>query len=316
MAELLQAPLPRAVSVVIPTFRRPHLLADVVHPHLTDPAVMEVIIVDDGSEDETAAVCAELASRSPKVRVLCQENAGAADARASGAATARGDVLLFLDDDVVAANGIAGRHLSWHQAAPSPLVVVGYMPPLIAGRRVAGQFPVHLYRRSYERMCRRYELDPSTILLNLWGGHLSVRRELYRRARRVEPQVYHEDRLLGWSLLEAGCSGAFDRSLISEHHYSRSPEQFFGDCRRSGRTQRVLASLAPPEARVGVDSDLGVLGRLVLRVLAAYPHVTIAILGRGVRRAGRARQWSLETNLARVVAALEAEAAYRDSSCH
>jgi GT2 family glycosyltransferase len=307
-------PLPRSVSVVVTTFRRPHLLADVVRPHLTDQAVTEVIIVDDGSGDETETVCAELASRNSKVKVVCQSNAGEAASRARGAAAATGDLLLFLDDDVVTADGVASRHLAIHMGASVPLALLGYMPPRLSSPRHAGQFPVHLYRRSYERRCRRYELDPSSVLLNLWGGHFSVRRETFFSALGLKAKLpYHEDRLLGWSLRRVGCVGAFERNLVSEHRYSRSPEQFFADCRRSGRAQSMLASLAPREARVGVDTDLGPLGRAALRMLASRPYVITGILDRGILIAGWARWWGLETVLARVLATLEGQVAFRSS---
>jgi glycosyltransferase involved in cell wall biosynthesis len=276
--------------------------------------VTEVIIVDDGSGDETETVCAELASRSSKVKVVCQSNAGAGAARARGAAAATGEVLLFLDDDVVTADGIASRHLAFHMGASASLVLLGYMPTRLSSPRHAGEFPAHLYSRNYERMCHMYELDPSRVLLNLWGGHFSVRREAFLSAPTLGATFFgHEDLRLGWALRLAGCTGAFDRSLVSEHHYSRSPEQFFAICRRSGRAQSMLLSLAPPEASVGVDSDLGLLRRAALRILASRTYGIEDILHRGILIAGWVRWWGLETLLARAFAAREGQLGFRSS---
>jgi GT2 family glycosyltransferase len=300
---------PNSVSVVIATFRRPHLLRDVVSPHLVDPAVVEVIIVDDGSEDETLMVCAGLASSSPKVMVVHQANAGEAAARARGAAMATGDVLLFLDDDVVTSDRVASGHLAIHRKASRAIVLLGYMPPRLHKPRRPGEFPPHVYGRNYERICRRYESDSSSVLLNLWGGHFSVGRASFLRADPVDATLaYHADRALGWSLLRAGLTGVFVRSLSSEHLYSRSPEQFFADCRRDG-SQTTLASMAPPAARAGADAEVGVVARAALGLVGSTPSWLENALKRGISLAGWSKWWGMETLLARCLAALEIHAA-------
>ncbi|MGD9690228.1 MAG: glycosyltransferase [Phycisphaerales bacterium] len=84
-------------SIVIPTFNRAALLAqalDSVLPQLDADA--EVIVVDDGSSDATAAMFERGRDRVSFVR---QENAGPGPARNRGAAIARGEYLCFLDAD-------------------------------------------------------------------------------------------------------------------------------------------------------------------------------------------------------------------------
>ncbi len=58
---------------------------------------MEILVVDDGSTDGTAAAV----GRYPGVRLFAQANAGPAAARNRGAAEAGGDIILFTDDDCV-----------------------------------------------------------------------------------------------------------------------------------------------------------------------------------------------------------------------
>lgn len=89
------------VSILIPCYNQGRYLADSVGSALgqTHPRV-EVVIVDDGSTDDTReraeALAAEYAGR---VKVIHQENAGQARARAAGLAEARGDYVVFLDAD-------------------------------------------------------------------------------------------------------------------------------------------------------------------------------------------------------------------------
>ncbi|WP_150118011.1 glycosyltransferase family 2 protein, partial [Meiothermus taiwanensis] len=87
-------------SVVIPTYNRAQLLARTVRAFLAQDGVpFEVIVVDDGSTDATPEVLAGF--RDPRLRVLRQPNAGLASARNAGLLQARGQYVLFNDDDIV-----------------------------------------------------------------------------------------------------------------------------------------------------------------------------------------------------------------------
>lgn len=88
---------PPLVSVIIPTYNRATFIPDAIESVLGQTYKhLELIIVDDGSTDETQAV---LSHYGDKVRVLRQQNAGPAIARNRGIAVARGDIIAFLDSD-------------------------------------------------------------------------------------------------------------------------------------------------------------------------------------------------------------------------
>ncbi|WP_341303893.1 glycosyltransferase family 2 protein [Pseudomonas sp. TMP25] len=88
------------ISVVIPTFNYaallPRALESVIEQLASD---IELIVIDDGSTDETADVLARFSQREPRVVVLHQANSGAAAARNMGIAEARGQFVLPLDAD-------------------------------------------------------------------------------------------------------------------------------------------------------------------------------------------------------------------------
>ena len=96
---------PPFVSVIIPTYNRPALLLQTVNTFLAQsyPAGRwEMILVDNNSTDDTWRVIAEIIERDPRVRGIREERRGAHFARNSGGLAARGDVLYFTDDDMLA----------------------------------------------------------------------------------------------------------------------------------------------------------------------------------------------------------------------
>jgi glycosyltransferase involved in cell wall biosynthesis len=97
------------ISVVIPTFNRARYLGESIDSVLgQEGPPFEVIVVDDGSTDDTAAL---LARYGGAVRVLRQDNGGIAAARNTGVAAARGRFIAFHDsDDLALAGRIARPH--------------------------------------------------------------------------------------------------------------------------------------------------------------------------------------------------------------
>ncbi len=88
-----------SVSVIVPTYNRARWLPEAVTSVLRQThAPLEVLIVDDGSTDDTEAVCASFAA---PVRYIRQANAGVSAARNHGVREARGEWIAFLDSDDV-----------------------------------------------------------------------------------------------------------------------------------------------------------------------------------------------------------------------
>jgi glycosyltransferase involved in cell wall biosynthesis len=85
------------VAVILPTYNRARYVREAIDSvlRLLEPPD-EVIVVDDGSTDDTQAV---LAGYGDAIRVVTKENGGASSARNAGAAVATADWLTFLDSD-------------------------------------------------------------------------------------------------------------------------------------------------------------------------------------------------------------------------
>jgi glycosyltransferase involved in cell wall biosynthesis len=89
--------VPPLLSVVIPCYNTERYVADAIGTVLDQRVCpLEIIVVDDGSTDGSAAVVRRFA---PQVRYICQANGGISRARNRGAELARGTLLAFLDAD-------------------------------------------------------------------------------------------------------------------------------------------------------------------------------------------------------------------------
>jgi glycosyltransferase involved in cell wall biosynthesis/tetratricopeptide (TPR) repeat protein len=105
------------VSVIVPTFNRKPTLAlclDALAQQTFSAGRFEVIVVDDGSSDNTPSFCREYDSPFSLV-YLRQTNAGAGAARRRGVQHARGKLLLLINDDTIAAPDLLDVHYECHQ---------------------------------------------------------------------------------------------------------------------------------------------------------------------------------------------------------
>lgn len=88
------------ISVIIPVYNVQDYLEECVESVLAQTYKnYEIILVDDGSTDNSVQICDIYAEKNPAVRVIHKENGGAADARNVGVSTCDGDYILFLDAD-------------------------------------------------------------------------------------------------------------------------------------------------------------------------------------------------------------------------
>ena len=97
------------ISVIVPAYNAAVRLSESIDSLLAQTCKnMEILVVDDGSTDDTPRVLSEYGE---KIRVIRQENAGVTTARLAGVSAAAGDWIGFLDADDVAEPQMYGRLL-------------------------------------------------------------------------------------------------------------------------------------------------------------------------------------------------------------
>ncbi|MFD5467289.1 glycosyltransferase [Kitasatospora sp. NPDC127059] len=123
---------PPDCTVIVPTYNRSellrHTLDSLARQRLAPGGTFEVIVVDDGSADDTAEVVADQHDRLD-LRYFFQEDQGyrVATARNVGIHHARGKTCVFVDSGVLLHSGALAAHLAAHGGSEDPVAVMGYV---------------------------------------------------------------------------------------------------------------------------------------------------------------------------------------------
>jgi glycosyltransferase involved in cell wall biosynthesis len=208
------------VSVVIPVRNGARFLAEAVASVRAQTApVAEIIVVDDGSTDDTAAVAAVW----PDVRVERQTPAGAGAARNRGAETATGEWLAFLDADDLWSPGKIAAQLTWLAAHPETDVLFGLGAnfTVAAGgtRQAEAPRPAYLpgsalLRRNF--FLERFRFNPDVAPSEVVDWYLRLQRDGARIALLPELVVWRRLHEANTRRLADG-GRATDLKLVREH---------------------------------------------------------------------------------------------------
>ncbi|GAB4216651.1 MAG: glycosyltransferase family 2 protein [Roseiflexaceae bacterium] len=211
------------LSIIIPTYNRLDRLRRVLgalERQTVAPDRFEVVVVVDGATDGTDAFLADY--RGPlRLTPVVQPNSGVAAARNNGVARASGELILFIDDDVVPAPDLLAEHLATHASSAEPTVVLG---PMLTPDDFAMlpwvRWEQAMLMKQYEAMLAG-EWAPSA--RQFYTGNSSLGRahilaaggfdERFRRAEDVE---------LAFRLSDLGLRFVFNPKAIGYHYAERS----------------------------------------------------------------------------------------------
>lgn len=221
-------------TVVIPTYNYGAYLARAVESvdAQTGPT-REILVVDDGSTDDTPAVAARLAS---KVTYVRQSNAGVAAARNAGIELARGRYVIFLDADDRLAEGALQHFAQAAREHPEAVTLLG-------GYRSIGADGIPVEKRPLPRMTvpadnfRRYVCRDFTIA----SGMAAVRRDALGNVRFPSGITNGEDVVFfGWLLAQHPCSSMSAVVVEIFDHAARARRDFGRHLRNGTRTVDAL----------------------------------------------------------------------------
>ncbi len=257
-------------SVIVPAYQAaatlPACLAALAKQSVA-PDAYEVIVVDDGSADETASV-----ARAAGVTTIVQPHAGAATARNRGAAEARGDLLLFTDADCAPVEG-------WIETIVAP-----FGDPEIAGakgtylsrqRSIVARFTQLEYEDRYDRMLGSERID----FIDTYSA--AYRRDIFLANDGFDSRfLINEDQEFAFRLAEKGYKLVFAPAAQVVHQHNRTLAQYIRRKFKIGMwkvrvtrqhpTQVVQDSHTPGALKAQLLLAAATLGLIVAATVAAF----------------------------------------------
>lgn len=115
------------ISIIIPTFNRRDILKRTIQNYIdkADSINLEILVVDDGSTDETLLILKDIKQKHPEIfNYFHQKNKGPAAARNLAIKNASGKLILITGDDIIPSENMLLEHLEFHKKYHSNEVAV------------------------------------------------------------------------------------------------------------------------------------------------------------------------------------------------
>jgi glycosyltransferase involved in cell wall biosynthesis len=190
-----------SVSVVIPAYNRAPCIGEAIESVVAQetPFSFEIVVVDDGSTDDTAKVARSYGNL---VRVITKENGGPASARNAGVLAARSGLIAFLDSDDLMLPGRLVRQSAFMRAHPEIIVsfgdIISDTHPGKSYLKTVQELPFEpgewlTVEKPYQRLLTRGNFVPNQTTM--------LRRDDYVRAGMMDESLWVSEDLELWSRL-------------------------------------------------------------------------------------------------------------------
>lgn len=231
------------VSVVMPTYNRLPTLKRVLSAlnQQNYPAVrFEVVVVSDGSTDGTNEYLQDVET-SLNLRPVIQQNAGPAAARNRGVQEAKGDLIVFLDDDVVPAPKFIEAHVFAHNVHPKEeIVIIG--PMLTPADFSLSPWVQWMQDRLFEQYQSMAMGEWEATARQFYTGNASLSRSLFLKHNGFDESLLRaEDVELAFRLANNGVKFRFCQEAAGYHYENRPFSTWLGIAHAYGENDILFA---------------------------------------------------------------------------
>lgn len=251
------------ISVVIPTHNRSKILKECLQALFRQDLPQsdyEIIVVDDGSRDNTAATVKNLKKSHENLHYFHQENLGQGVARNTGVAHAKGQLVLFIGDDIIVTPEFLSEHLRFHLRHPGEneavlgfttwypkLTTTPYMQWVANGSSILGKFGGHQF--AYEKLKGRDLADYNFF----YTSNISLKRSLVEKFP-FDPSFSGygwEDIELGYRLhRRVGLKLFYNSRAVAYHHHAMTEESMAARMRNIGSSAWIIHRKYPQLKKV------------------------------------------------------------------
>ncbi len=234
-----------AITVIVPTYNRAQTLSrclEALEAQTAPRNAFEVIVVDDGSEDETAEVFSRFsASTTLNIEYIKQENSGQNAARNRAIKCCLGRILLFMNDDTIAAPDVIERHITGHRTYPGENCAV-------LGRvTVSPDLPPSLFAKLH--LDAAYAVWGNTVEVPwkaFYTCNLSINKSFLLKYGLFDEDIrYNDDIELAERLSHHGLRIFYDKRCLGYHYHYLSEDDYVRLARLSGKTLAVWYRKSP-----------------------------------------------------------------------
>ncbi len=233
------------VSVITPTYnRRASLLTTLraLAQQTVAPSSFEVLVISDGSTDGTTEACADL-SVPYALRYFEQDHQGPAAARNLGLREARGELIVFLDDDVVPDPELIAAYVALHEEHPHAVGIGPLLPPPNMRLQSWVQWEEKTLLAQYDDMAAG-KWTPS--FRQFYTGNASVPRQDVLDAGGFDESLRRaEDVELAFRMRDRGMDFHFSAAARGLHYARRTFRSWFDIPRAYAQADLLMA--VPPE---------------------------------------------------------------------
>ncbi|MDP2625117.1 MAG: glycosyltransferase family 2 protein [Candidatus Peregrinibacteria bacterium] len=251
------------ISIIIPTYNRADILTmclNALEKQKFPVKDFEVIVVNDGSKDETDEILTKFAKGKLNLIPLRQGNAGQGAARNRALKKASGEVVILIGDDMIAPKTFLSEHWKSHTEHPDlkvailglidwhpDLEITPYMQWMVNGSSIFGKFGGHQF--AYEKLNRGDQPNFNFF----YTSNLSLKREfLGENPFDLDFSKYGwEDIELGYRLQkEKGMKMVYNRKAVTQHYHPMDESGLAKRMEMIGRSAHIIDSKYPELKKV------------------------------------------------------------------
>lgn len=263
------------VSIIIPTFNRSEILVKALLSLFAqdyDCKKFEILIVDDGSTDDTKKLVSSLKNKNSSfdIKYFYQKNKGPAAARNIAIKESRGEIILILNDDTISASNLVSKHIKFHKKFSNEkyglLGFVTWSPEL-----TITPFMKWLEEGGPQTNYGKLEGNKAE-WWHFWTCNISLKKSFIQKIGDFDesfPYAAWEDIEYGYRMGLQGLKLVYDQTAIGYHYHPTSLRSMVNKMKEHGASAVVLGekvedkSYLPPLAVPKLAEKLDFFDRIV-----------------------------------------------------